>query len=199
MCTHTRKGEGICCSTEYLFTLVFQEINPPDLSFWLLSGLGFVLTPHLGNLLLVLLFVSFSCFHCTELKEDHFFEKCSLLRISVPVEKDRGGGCVWSFWPISSSCSMNCHCLQTAKHLTMMKLASRVWQVKNICSKIFFFKRVVCFKVHSFCSCCSKGPFFFMKNEYHISIHMHILLENICVPRTMVSSKACGFRLKSAL
>lgn len=140
MCTHTRKGEGICCSTEYLFTLFFQEINPPDLSFWLLSGLGFVLTPHLGNLLLVLLFVSFSCFHCTELKEDHFFEKCSLLRISVPVEKDRGGGCVWSFWPISSSCSMNCHCLQTAKHLTMMKLASRVWQVKNICSKIFFFK-----------------------------------------------------------
>lgn len=73
-----------------LFTLFFLEINPPDLSFCLLSGLGFVLTLHLGNLLLVLLFVSFSCFHCTELKDYRFFEKCSQ-RISVPVEKDRGG------------------------------------------------------------------------------------------------------------
>lgn len=78
----------------FIYPVLPGNINPPDLSFCLLSGLGFVLTPHLGNLLLVLLFVSFSCFHCTELKEDHFFEKCSLLRISVPVEKDRGGGCV---------------------------------------------------------------------------------------------------------
>lgn len=72
-----------------LFTLFFLEINPPDLSFCLLSGLGFVLTPPLGNLLFVLLFPPLVFLVP---KDYRFFEKCLLLRISVPVEKD--GVCV---------------------------------------------------------------------------------------------------------
>lgn len=53
-----------------------------------------MLLPHLGNLFLVLLFVSFFGFHSTELKDYCFFEKHLCLGIGVPVEKDRGGLCV---------------------------------------------------------------------------------------------------------